>query len=204
MLTQEMFVVIVQESLLSGASLIVAVFIVVIVITGSLFVSGLVVFSVLIVDLFLAALIPVWGLTFNNIVVVHLIASMGISVLYSAHITQSYLLVEPPEGLIKSKQRIWKIRVALGQIGSSVLHGSISTLLAIMIVGLSRQSYFFIVFFKLWLGIVLFGMANAFLLIPIILSFVGPTPDYENKRVTRMDNFIRRASVLNEDQISAY
>ena len=108
------------------------------IITGSLFVSGLVVFSVLIVNLFLAALIPVWGLTFNNIVVVHLIASIGISVLYSAHITHTYLLVEPPEGLIKSKQRIWKTRVALGQIGSSVLHGSISTLLAIMIVGLSR------------------------------------------------------------------
>ena len=119
--------------------MIAAVFIVVIIITGSLFVSGLVVISVLIVDLYLAALIPVWDLTFNNIVVVHVIASMGISVLYSAHITHAYLLVETPDNLTdKKKKRIWKTRVALGQVGSSVLHGSVSTLLAIMIVGLSR------------------------------------------------------------------
>ena len=138
----------------------------------------------LLVDLFLIALIPLWNLTFNNIVVVHLVASLGLSVLYSVHISYTFLIVEAPGKLSTSKQRLLKARVALSRIGSSVLHGSISTLIAVIIVGIfAGNSYFFVVFFKMWLGIVGFGMANAFLLIPILLSLFGPTPDYEEKDI---------------------
>ena len=150
----------------------------------------LVIFSVLLVDLILIAILPLWDLSFNNIVVVHLVASLGLSVLYSVHISLSFHLVEAPRDMPKPKQRVWKARVGLSRIGSSVLHGSIATLLAVTIVGIfAQRSYIFIVFFKLWLGIVLVGMANAFILIPIVLSFVGPTPDYEQKKVARRLNF---------------
>lgn len=65
--------------------------------------------------------------------------------------------------------------------GSSVLHGGFSTFLAIIVLSAAR-SYIFVVFFKLWFGIIVFGMANGFILLPIILSFVGPTPDFEEKK----------------------
>jgi len=72
--------------------------------------------------------------------------------------------------------------VALSRIGSSVLHGGIAILLAVCIVGLlARKSYFFDVFYKMWLVIAVSGMANAFFLIPNILSFCGPTPDQGKK-----------------------
>ena len=58
--------------------------------------------------------------------------------------------------------------------GSSVFHGGFSTFLAIILTAPSR-SYVFIVFFRLWFSIILFGMANGCILLPVILSLVGPT-----------------------------
>ena len=96
MLIDEMFVVIVTETSLSSTFSLIAIFIVVLLITGSVRISGVTVMSVLLVDLFLIALIPLTDLTFNNLIVVHLIASLGLSVLYSAHISHTFLLVEAP------------------------------------------------------------------------------------------------------------
>ena len=91
-----MFVVIVTETTLSSTFSLIAIFIVVLLITGSVRISGVTVMSVLLVDLFVIALIPISNLTFNNLIVVHLIASLGLSVLYSAHISHTFLLVEAP------------------------------------------------------------------------------------------------------------
>ena len=60
--------------------------------------------------------------------------------------------------------------------GSSVFHGGFSTFLAIAALGPSR-SYIFEVFFKCWFSIIFFGMANGFFLLPVILSYMGPTDD---------------------------
>jgi hypothetical protein len=58
--------------------------------------------------------------------------------------------------------------------GSSVFHGGFSTFLAIAALGPSK-SYIFEVFFKCWFSIIFFGMANGFFLLPVILSYMGPT-----------------------------
>lgn len=58
--------------------------------------------------------------------------------------------------------------------GSSVFHGGFSTFLAISVLGLSK-SYVFECFFKCWVAIIFFGMCNGFFLLPVILSFCGPT-----------------------------
>ena len=58
--------------------------------------------------------------------------------------------------------------------GSSVFHGGFSTFLAISVLSPSR-TYLFMVFYRLWFGIILFGMSNGFLFLPVVLSLVGPT-----------------------------
>ena len=58
--------------------------------------------------------------------------------------------------------------------GSSVFHGGFSTFVSISIIGLAK-TYIFEVFYKLWFGIILFGLAHGFLLLPVVLSFIGPT-----------------------------
>ena len=77
----------------------------------------------------------------------------------------------------------------MSRTGASVFHQSLATLIAISIMGISPDSYLFVVFFKLWFGIVISGMANAFIFIPVILSVIGPTPDYTEKTKERRDDF---------------
>ena len=58
--------------------------------------------------------------------------------------------------------------------GSSVFHGGFSTFVSLSVLAPSR-TYIFVAFYRLWFGIIIFGMANGFFLLPVILSFVGPT-----------------------------
>lgn len=95
MLDYEQYVVFVNETILSMGLSIVAVFFVVIFVTGNFPVTLLVVISIGLVDLFLLALVYYWGLTMNNIVVVQLVIGLGLSVDYAAHISHTYLVVVP-------------------------------------------------------------------------------------------------------------
>ena len=69
---------------------------------------------------------------------------------------------------------------------SSVLHSGMITLIAVVVLAVGHKSYFFEVFTKLWLGIIILGMFNAFVLAPVILSFIGPTPDLDEKDEQRL------------------
>lgn len=151
-----------------------AVSIVILCITSSIAATLLVLLAVVLVDFFLVATVFYWGLNFNAVVVVNTVIAIGLSVDYSAHIAHTYLVVVPPAKYTKpSERRMYKAKKAISQMGSSVFHGGFSTFLAISVLGPSK-SYVFEVFFKCWVCIILFGMANGFLLLPIILSYIGP------------------------------
>ena len=64
--------------------------------------------------------------------------------------------------------------MAMRLMGPSVFHGGFSTFSAIILTAPS-QSYIFVVFFRLWSSILLFGLMNGLVLLPVILSFIGPT-----------------------------
>merc|ERR1719331_1435422 len=57
--------------------------------------------------------------------------------------------------------------------GTSVFHGAFSTFLAIVVLSPSK-SYVFVMFFKMWFGIIIFGVANGFVLLPVLMSLCGP------------------------------
>ena len=77
-------------------------------------------------------------------------------------------------------------------VGSSMLHGIVAAAIAVLISGLLQESYFFVVFYKIWTGIIAFGTANAFIFIPILLSIAGPNPDFEAKKIMRKNDFLQR------------
>merc|ERR1712003_377033 len=106
----------------------------------------------------------------------NIIIAMGISIDYSAHIAYAYL-VEPivdPEIDTDEKIRKYKATKALRKMGSSVFHGGFSTFVAVFALA-PGTTYIFLAFFRLWFGIILFGMLNGFLFLPVVLSFIGPT-----------------------------
>ena len=76
--------------------------------------------------------------------------------------------------MTNSEIRKYKARMALSKMGSSVFHGGFSTFASLSVLAPSK-TYAFIVFYRMWFGIILFGMANGFLLLPVILSFIGST-----------------------------
>ena len=175
-LDYEQYFTFIGETATSLTLSIVAVLIVVLVITSDVVCTLLVAMCVAMTDLFLAGLIWGWGLTVNPIVMVNVIVAIGTSVDYSAHIAYAYLVETVPDThKCRSLEsiRIYKAQMALSKMGSSVFHGGFSTFIAIVVLSPSK-TYVFVVFFRCWFGIILFGMANGFLLLPVVLSFVGP------------------------------
>ena len=152
----------------------IAVILVVFFITVNVQVTALVVLSVLLVDFYLLALMFYWNLSFNTFTGLQLIFALGLAVDYSSHIAHNFLLVEPPAFCVTNQQkREYKARKAVSQMGSSVIHGGASTFIAISVLAFS-ESYIFQCFFRMWIGIIIFGIANGFFLLPIILSTCGP------------------------------
>lgn len=161
-----------------------AVLLIVLVITADFAVTLLVALSVLMTDLFLFAIVHFWGLQLNFIVMLNIVVAVGISVDYSAHISYAYLTQPVPEELEKGtsdpmKIRHYKSSMAVRLMGSSVFHGGFSTFLAILVLS-PGKTYVFKVFFRCWFVIILGGMANGFLLLPVMLSFFGPTHTIED------------------------
>ena len=176
----EQYVIFLEEQITGVALSLCAVFVVVGFITLNLRVTLLVIFSVLLVDYFLIALMYYWGLTLNSFTGVNMIFALGLAVDYSSHIAHNFLLTKPPKSCVTDRQkRQYKAKIAVSQMGSSVFHGGASTFISISVLGFS-DSYAFSVFFKTWIGIVVFGIGNGFLLLPIILSEIGPLVNYDD------------------------
>ena len=168
--------------------------IIVFIFTTDLTMTLLVAFSVCVTDFFLLGLVWYWGLTMNQIVVLNIIIAVGTSVDYSTHIAYAYLVTDIPneskEYDTPQKIRSYKAQMALKKMGPSVFHGGFSTFIAIIVLSPSK-TYVFMVFFRLWFGIIIFGMANGFMLLPVILSFIGPTYTVEEASASEDDKNCR-------------
>ena len=159
---------------------IVAVVLVVLVITADPVITTLVFLCVAMTDLFLFGHIYYMDLTFNPLTSLNVVISMGISVDYSCHIAYAYLLEPIPEDCdTKAKIRHHKTTAALRKMGSSVFHGGFSTFVAIFALVVNK-TYVGRVIFRLWFGMIFFGLANGFLLLPVLLSLIGPTHQVED------------------------
>ena len=172
---------IVSQTLISST---LAVIIVVLIITSDVSATVLVTCCICLTDLFLVGLIFYWNLTFNALVMLQIVLAIGTSVDYSVHIAYAYLVEPIPERKkakfdTKEKIRMYKAQMALTKMGSSVFHGGFSTFLAISVLG-PAKTYIFLVFYRLWFGIILFGMTNGFLFLPVLLSIFGPTVTVED------------------------
>ena len=155
---------------------IIIILIIIMVMTANPTITILVGLCVLITDVLLFGFIHYWRLTLNPVLLVHIVVSVGISVDYSAHIAYAFLVENLPTHLSNAsmtQKRIYKAKMALRKMGSSVFHGGFSTFLAIFVLA-PGKTYIFFSMFRLWFGIILFGMSNGFILLPVMLSFVGP------------------------------
>ena len=65
--------------------------------------------------------------------------------------------------------------------GSSVFHGALALFLAISALSYSK-SYIYTVFYKTWSGIIVFGMINGFIFLPVVLAWFGPVDKVKHRK----------------------
>lgn len=137
------------------------------------------------VDLFLLAEMTVWNVEYNNVSGINIVLAIGLAVDYSAHIAAAFLQFQEPmcheDGtkLTDFERRVCKTKGALETMGTSVFHGAMSSFLAVVSLTYAR-SYIFETFFKMMFGIVLFGLSNGFILLPVLLALTGPLKHYDD------------------------
>ncbi|KAJ8733421.1 hypothetical protein PYW08_001719 [Mythimna loreyi] len=114
-----------------------------------------------------------WGMTVDIVCCIGLELATGLCVDYAAHVGHTFLTLT--EG--SSSERAFK---TVTSIGSAVLLGGGSTFLSLSLLSMSK-AYTFQSFFKIFLLVILFGLFNGLIFLPVGLSLIGPGAYKSNK-----------------------
>jgi len=115
------------------------------------------------IDVNLFGLMLLWNIPWDVPSFITLAMAVGLSVDYCSHIGVSYY---NQKGLPKEM-----VCGALGEVGTSIISGGISTLLGLCVLAFP-QSEPFLIFFKMLFAIVLFGLLHGLILFPVVLSLI--------------------------------
>lgn len=117
-----------------------------------------------------------WGLTIDLASCIGLQLAIGLCVDYATHIGHTFLTQS--DGTKNER-----VLTTVTTIGSAVLYGGLSTLIGVGMLGLS-DAYTFQTFFKIFLLVILFGLYHGVVLLPVVLSWIGPKPYYSHTHKT--------------------
>merc|ERR550534_1992721 len=109
-----------------------------------------------------------WGVSINGTTTIYILICLGLAVDYSAHIGHIFGI-----SVGSATDRSWE---AMTRIGPSVFHAVFSTILAVVVLSLSK-SYVFEVFFKVLCVATLIAGFKGLWLLPVVLSLVGGSQD---------------------------
>jgi Niemann-Pick C1 protein len=135
--------------------------------TAAVFVLPLI--CVLYVDLL--GVMQLFGIQINPVSYIALVMSIGLLVDYIMHILLRYYE--------SSGNRKEKTVETLKTMGSSILIGGISTFLGILPLAFSSSEIFTTIFLT-FLGLVVLGCGHGLILVPVLLSTIGPEDEIRN------------------------
>ncbi|KAI6228220.1 Protein patched-like protein 1 [Aphelenchoides besseyi] len=143
-----------------------AVFCVVSIMLFSPWAAACILFILLMMTVELAGFLGFCHIKLNPVSAVSLITAVGIGVEFTAHIIFAFIQA--------AGSRNERMAAAVDQVFVPVLHGAASTLLGIMMLGFSEFEFVVKYFFVIMSALIIIGIVNGLLVLPIVLSLVGP------------------------------
>ena len=112
------------------------------------------------------------GLTIDQFHLMSMVLGIGLSVDYSAHIAQAFKL--------SKGSKVERTIHGFTEIGPAIIHGGVTTLLALVFLGISK-SHTFKTFFKVVSLMVTLGLFHGLVYLPVCLTLFGPNNEGEEE-----------------------
>ncbi|KAM6106798.1 NPC1-like intracellular cholesterol transporter 1 [Pterocles gutturalis] len=111
-----------------------------------------------------------WGVPYNAVALINLVAAVGISVEFVSHVTCAFAHSTQPG-------RVARAAEATADMGSKVVAGvAMTNVPAVAVLAFAKAQLIQIFFFRLNLIITLVGLAHGLAFLPVLLSYLGPSP----------------------------
>ncbi|KAI1883236.1 hypothetical protein AGOR_G00243140 [Albula goreensis] len=134
--------------------------------------AGVIVFILAMMTVELFGIMGLIGIKLSAIPVVILIASVGIGVEFTVHVALGFLTAIGNRNL--------RSAVALEHMFAPVMDGAISTLLGVLMLAGSEFDFIMRYFFAVLAILTLLGVLNGLVLLPVLLSIMGPPAESED------------------------
>jgi len=166
---------VIQQELYRNLGLaLLCVFVITSILLANLQASILVLMCVIFTLVEVGGLMYFWGIYINTVSAIQLILAIGLTIDYSAHVTKTFLTIKGNNQARSS--------ATLSIIGPAVFNGAFSTFLAFVLMA-GSTSFIFVTFFKVFLGVTLFGTFNGLVFLPVLLAAIGPDPYYSAREL---------------------